>query len=173
MAGNKFREMFKGFKDATPDGGLSKLNAPGMDGHYRFKVRTTGTFDSFETEGTSFKSEIEIVDSDNPKVKPGSAMSVIHHGLTDKKEFNKAKAFGNVKGLLAAGLTNLEGNGEEIDPVDQSMPWDDWIVEACESEGFIAGAVIECQVSTRTAKTSKKDYGHITYIPVLGAKKGK
>jgi hypothetical protein len=167
---SKFKEMFKGFDTATPDGGLLKLNAPGMDGKYEFVIKATSTFTSHETKGETFKAEIEISESDNPKVKPGSLMSLLHHGLTDPKEYNKAKALGNVKGLLAAALTNLEGGGEEIDAADQSMPWMDWIVEACESEGFLAGARVGVQVTTRNAQTSKKDYGHVTYIPILAAK---
>lgn len=169
MGKHNFREVFKGFKEATPDGKLPKINSCDpidMTGMYELEIVKTDTFESLDAGGLSFRAEVLVISCDNGKLKPGAHGSIIIHGLTDGKDYMKAIAFGNVKGLLAACLTYLVAPaGEELSAVDESLDWDDWVIQACEDEGFLKGARFIAQVQ-KTAPSSRsktgKPFGKLT-----------
>ena len=145
-----FRKAFKGFGGATPDGQLPKINdrdAP--DGCYELEGISSEAFDSHESSGLSFKAVVNVISCDNGRFKPGTQASVIVHNLDNAKEYVRKKAHGNVKGLLAACLTNLfcPIGAEPIDPLDPELPWEDeYIPQICEKGStFIAGARFKVQ----------------------------
>jgi len=169
MAKHNFREVFKGFKEATPDGKLPKINScepVDMTGMYELEVIKTDTFESLDAGGLSFRVEALVITCDNGKLKPGAHCSIIIHGLTDAKDYMKAIAFGNVKGFLAACMTYLVCEpGVELSAVDESEPWDDYVIQACEDETMLAGARFKAQVQ-KTAPSSRsktgKSFGKLT-----------
>jgi hypothetical protein len=156
-----FRKAFKGFGGATPDGNLPKVNdrdAP--DGTYELEAVMSETFDSFESEGLSFKAEVIVHSCDNGRFKPGTHASIIIHSIDADKPFIQAKAQGNVKGLLAACLTNLDTFiGEDpIDAMDPSLPWEEeYVPSICEKGStFLAGARFRLQTVGSVTKNNFK-----------------
>lgn len=173
MSTSKYREIFKGFKAATPDGSRNKLNSVDPIDHtgsYILEIMSTGTFSSDESNGEAFKCAVLVRESDNPKVKVGQEMALIYHGLTDNKDYIREIALGNIKALLAAAMTYLFSEPDvEIEPNDESQEWEDMIVQACEDEETLKGALIGCKIQyTPPSKKSRsgKPFGKSTFFPV-------
>lgn len=172
-----FKKAFKGFGGATPDGDLPKINEANCDGIYDFEVVSTSKFKSFNSGTYSFKAEVIVHGCDNGRFKPGTKASIVIHNILDGngetkgiKDFTLAKAWGNVKALLATVLADkFEA---DIGPYDDDCggdPWEDVMGMACEVENTCTGGKGRVQTTTTSAKQSGKDFAKMNFSKFGGS----
>jgi hypothetical protein len=85
-----------------------------IEGDFACEVAALKVVDSHETNEPSYVIELVVLESDTPLIRPGQDRSITINRLFSKKEYNRKKALGNLKGFLAAVFA--EALGMEIDP---------------------------------------------------------
>lgn len=126
-----FKEAFKGFNEATPDGKHPKINEAmdppkynGKDGTYEYTILETEGGKSDQTKSLYLKVVVKIDNCDNGRFKPGTEAVFMFHGLTDAQDWMRDLGMGNCKDFLAPALSSRFGI--EITPHQPDVEGDSW-----------------------------------------------
>lgn len=144
-------------------GGLSKAKAEGrnarldQNGDYAFVVTKVCERESTKGSGNSYVIETTILESNNPTVAVGEDRTITINRLDSNVKHLKALAFMNLKGFLAACLTDI--NGELVSPDIEVLDGDPegWEKAAVASlaEGLCDGAKVRVKIQRVDTDKSK------------------
>ncbi len=141
--------------------GLSKAKAEGrnprldVNGDYAFVVTKVCERESTKGNGNSYVIETTILESDNPTVAVGGDRTITINRLDSNVKHLRELAFMNLKGFLAACLSDINGEpvSADVEALDgDPMGWEN-AAEASLKEDLCVGA--KCRVKIQRVDTEK------------------
>jgi hypothetical protein len=150
--------QFGALKTATISGRRNKLS---LDGDYAVEIDAIKEAISIELGGKkSYVIELTVLESNNPRVRAGEERSLTINRLDSDLDYELATAMGNLKGFLAAAITDLEKT--YVDPECEFPPgepenfWERMATLSLDDDGAaFKGAKLRVKISLIDTKKTK------------------
>lgn len=156
----------KAINGASASDKRPKLN---KDGDYACEISAIKWAKSFESGGVSYVIETVVIESDNPEIRVGQDRSITINRLDapDDKKYLRDKAFGNLKGFVAAVMA--DALDVEID-VEAEFPaegdtWEGLVKQTYIDDGKgLVGAKFRVKIfNMRTGKNKENIFAKPTF----------
>lgn len=146
---------WKGLDEATAEGSRNaKLD---RNGDYACVVTAVKEVPSEKNDNEpSFVIELTVLESDNPEIRVNEDRTITINRLTSKVEWKKRLAFGNLKGFLAAVLTDINQEPVSTEGLldGKAEGWGN-AADACTEKGMADGAKFRVKIFRKETEKSK------------------